>query len=989
MTELRDGMNDTGIRTVVVPSESLRRHWVSKIVQTRGSVIGVEVLTHRQFARLIVHEGHEPVCNYSAWLDELSRAYAAEEPTLAGALGHLEDGYSIVSRIVGELLDAGLTPAHESGLLDAAKGLGGIPGIVGGVAPRVGALVRVAVSVSQASDALGVCSAPTLLRRATKNLREIEQVAKRFGGAAFVGFADAVGNLADFIEAARRYAGAVVMLELPPSVAQPGMPEIGAEFANPFRQRFEAERPVEIGAYDRSPKLSFLQGSDSFDEAQEVASRVHASIENGMRPESIGIVVRHMDGWAHPIAEALREQGVPFSGVDTKRPGGDRFRRHQAIADVLVDVDEVLPTRWVEAMGDCEMGLPSVAFEAVGARNLQEVAERLGEKLRTGAVGGLFWGDTEPILGRSTLSEEESVRLQTRAIITLNLLDGWPSKCPIDGHIEHASRLLSEGLGWTQTSEAITLLSGIERLVPEGHAVSKEAAVRLIVRTFRETDLAPIGGLGGGVAVLSATEARGRTFDSLFVMGLSRGTWPRVVREDPIFPDSARRQLQVMLPDLRERSLGVLEERFLFSQIVNGGKNVCLSSARSGASGATQHLSSLVVELQLHGRLAIEPEPPSPRARSPWREAVQRGVQGAPSGEVIRIAQVHLERVQEYAVDFGSRPPMDAHMGFVGPVGGGLDPRNRGLYITTIEQIARCPWSAFIQRFLGVKGRVNPRGALPSLSSHLVGLAVHDLIEKAVEHSLSDGRPGPPPPLVWPNKPTLAQWAAEASQRALRSTGVGWTGFYRALVPIVLNALDILQELDVNLEGVHGGEVDGVWSPEGGRAVGFRVDRIGRVDDDVILTDFKLGKPPSVHKTDASRRKKVLESVRQGTLLQGMCYARSRPSGIGRYMFLNPDMEMPVREFRFHADDDEISDAMDNILQEVLDVIQTGAFFPRVSEAGRDKKPQACSYCEVREVCPVEDSSARMALMERVATDPSTSVQMARSKLWWRGTKEA
>ena len=135
--ELRRGLEGTGIRTIVVPSESLKRHWLSKIVQGCGAVMGVEVLTHRQYARLIVEAGMVAVSNHSAWLDELSREFSADEPALSRALGSLEDGYSIAARIVGELLDAGMTPAHGPALLEAARELGGTAGIAGGVAPRI------------------------------------------------------------------------------------------------------------------------------------------------------------------------------------------------------------------------------------------------------------------------------------------------------------------------------------------------------------------------------------------------------------------------------------------------------------------------------------------------------------------------------------------------------------------------------------------------------------------------------------------------------------------------------------------------------------------------------------------------------------------------------------------------------------------------------------------------------------------------------------
>ena len=45
------------------------------------------------------------------------------------------------------------------------------------------------------------------------------------------------------------------------------------------------------------------------------------------------------------------------------------------------------------------------------------------------------------------------------------------------------------------------------------------------------------GGNGGGIQVLDVVEARSRTFEHLFVLGLNRGEFPRVVQEDPLLPD--------------------------------------------------------------------------------------------------------------------------------------------------------------------------------------------------------------------------------------------------------------------------------------------------------------------------------------------------------------------------------------------------------------------------------------------------------------------
>jgi hypothetical protein len=94
---------------------------------------------------------------------------------------------------------------------------------------------------------------------------------------------------------------------------------------------------------------------------------------------------------------------------------------------------------------------------------------------------------------------------------------------------------------------------------------------------------------------------------------------------------------------------------------------------------------------------------------------------------------------------------------------------------------------------------------------------------------------------------------------------------------------------------------------------------------------------------------------------------------------------MPQREFVFSADDLELNASLDAVMAEVTEVLDTGAFFPRVSECGRDQKPTACTHCAVREACLVEDSSMRRTLMRQVQDKASNPAEQARWALWWRG----
>jgi hypothetical protein len=264
---------------------------------------------------------------------------------------------------------------------------------------------------------------------------------------------------------------------------------------------------------------------------------------------------------------------------------------------------------------------------------------------------------------------------------------------------------------------------------------------------------------------------------------------------------------------------------------------------------------------------------------------------------------------------------------------------------------------------------------------------VHGVVERVVRASVGDdgSEADKVQPLVWPGEATLRTWILEAAEQALKEDGVSWTGFGMAVASPAIAAIEILKTMDQNLDGVVGGEVELTWERDDGEDVAFRADRVGQVEGVVTITDFKLGKPPTVHKRESTRILKVEGAVRDGRLLQGMIYARSRPGARGRYLYLNAELEMPQREFLFSADDTELNASLDAVMAEVSEVLDTGAFFPRVSEAGRDAKPAACTYCAVREACLVEDSSMRRTLMGQVQEEATTPAARARWALWWRG----
>ena len=78
--------------------------------------------------------------------------------------------------------------------------------------------------------------------------------------------------------------------------------------------------------------------------------------------------------------------------------------------------------------------------------------------------------------------------------------------------------------------------------------------------------------------MLSVIEARARSFDHLFLLGLNRDSFPRQVREDPLLPDRLRQAIERdVLPQIPIKRIGFDEERYLFAQLLSSARQVTLS----------------------------------------------------------------------------------------------------------------------------------------------------------------------------------------------------------------------------------------------------------------------------------------------------------------------------------------------------------------------------------------------------------------------------
>jgi hypothetical protein len=614
-------------------------------------------------------------------------------------------------------------------------------------------------------------------------------------------------------------------------------------------------------------------------------------------------------------------------------------------------------------------------------------------------------------------------------------LEGLGPGEPLGRQLERLEAIAEEGLGWCAESLECEELRAIreESAADLRFELDREDFLLLLENRLRHAGCDSLGGAGAGVQVLEVMEARARSFEQLFVLGMNRDLFPRVITEDALLPDDLRSRLRAVLPDLPVKGEAHDEERFLFAQLLASSRAVTLSCAVTDDDGKPRSPSPLLERLQMAKSVSERRELPAPhgpgalacRAPRPAQEqallaglhgtrrqfgellplAIEEawlGADGAPDAKALAAARLGVLAEVDAAAE--ERRGLGPYFGFVGPTREAADPRREPLYVTTAERVAACPWQAFVGRLLRLEAPPDALDALPAAEPRLVGSLVHAALEEVVGRAL--GRRGgrleeavgyEPAAIPWPDEAVLEALLHECARSLLRAEGIAWPGFERVLVLHARPRLEVARSL--GLDAVLGAEVEGSVSvsDEAGapRTLRFKVDRADRLDGGLRLLDYKTGRPIAQQKGREYRRATLLKRVREGTLLQAVAYARAgRELGgcevEGGYVTLDPDTELEAQQrlLGAHADDEEFAEAFAASVRAVFGALDQGSLFPRLVKRDTDVEPSRCQSCEVKEACLRGDSGARARLAAWAAQPPRrgrSRAERALLRLWALG----
>ncbi|MCB9778027.1 MAG: PD-(D/E)XK nuclease family protein [Alphaproteobacteria bacterium] len=1064
---------------VVVPGSSQRLHLLRAFAAHRGATLGLRIQTLSGLAAEVLRAAGERPGHADPLLPVLVARHGRLQPALAEVLDGLDDGWQAAVPAVVALLDAGFVADRDA--VPLARKIGAMDDGSTGEAERLRwiALVAVAGGVQRDLARLRLRRGADSLRAAATRLALRAEELLPARACCFFGSTDLSAAELDLVDALVRHRRTGLFVVAPPPLDRlargdasahldaAGVLRLRERLATAARLRLDGERasPVDLGR---------RRAVGQSGEARDLARGLRQALDQGVVAERIGVVVRDPAAWAALLRPELDRLGIPFSGVGASAPAGPALRRLRALTGLLRDGPDAPTDLWLSALGrlaaapaiplaDLRTGLGALGCATLGQVAALDPDARLGGAaalslpVRTGLTavvdgagdgsgdppepdgpadepddgdaGGPAAGDRAGALPRRRLP---AFGLAAAVAAARTLLAMWTDDAPrpLHAHAELVRRISEQALGWGAPEPAWRAMDaavrGLSQRLDAALELTRAEALMLLSPAVESAALGPVGGDGGGVQLLSAIEARGRTFERLFVGGLVRGELPRSPRPDPLLPDGIRRTLQDLLPDLALDGDRRAAEAELVAHLLGAAPMVRLSWAGVDDLGKALAPSPAVERLALalgEGGVVVLPpvggaaDVDGPFAGQPrpadehLRAAADRPVPDLDAALALALdtGDLRVGVARLAARDELDRPPGQAGpgplLGLVGPVGAQADPRSGALFVTTLEAVSRCAWQTFLRRVLRLEPAPDAAGALPEADARLVGMVVHAVLETVCQGPDPASGQGPgllaqPWRPVWPDAPRLDVLLEAAARRVAADEGLGLDGMWRVLAARARPFLDVAHRVEwsdgvgppvVAVEHQAQATVDG---PDGPLPLWFRADRVDRDPDGHLrFTDYKTGGPVSRGRKPDTRARHLARDLAAGRRLQGALYAQAAPDAEGRYLSLAPDLGDlgdEVRDARVPDDAGGLPEAgwrraLGDVVGVTHRVWRAGAFLPRLTTPDGARVADVCKHCDVRQACAQGDSGARRRLSSWARSDQGADLDRAARAWWWLG----
>jgi RecB family exonuclease len=785
--------------------------------------------------------------------------------------------------------------------------------------------------------------------------------------------------------------------------------------------------------------------------APDVREEVRRAVRDMLRAASDGVpfhrmaaLYRQADPYAHQLQTELKLAGIPIAGpaavpVQDSAPG----RLLLGLLDVIEDdFGRARLMQWLaEAPVSHGSDDPSGDFSAAELMSWERVSREAG------VVRGLHqWNRLlEPLARQENRASQsadaadhrgETSPAQARAarklaaasaglLAFIKGLTGWLP--PPDGSkwrdfsdwgkmaFEHYASRPQQWPEEQQTARerVIDILDQLRELddVEEGATL---ANFRQALENALSVPAGRSGATGGGVFTANINNAQGMEFDALWIFGMAEGVFPPRSREDPLLPDSARRELGEEKFPLRLASS--LEERRVYLAALAAGKRRFLSYARTDPGARRgQHPARWLLDAASLLSWPSDGGPPENRVSSQeltqigaaWLSVVQspeHSLQDAAGGAAADGHEYDLESLAKWRqaggrVDLHSLAEAGSTLGralamngargsrelseWDGYVGGiaSASPRLSGALTrvvspTRLESWARCPFQFFLGNVLDLSAWDTPEDVL-TLSPLERGNLVHAILERFIEEAVESGPPGPG--VAWTDSDTrrLNAIAEEEFNAAERKGITGRRVMWESVKEEVRRELETFLEKDAERRAALGVLP---WQAElrfgfddspvllelpNGERVSFRgmIDRVDVSPDHsrAIVTDYKTG-------SAYAYRDIPKDPLGRGTHLQLPVYALAVRDGFLPDASIEADYWFVSHRGKFQR----IPVALDKVEPDFLETVQTiitgireGVFPANPGLPGQFDSAN-CSFCDFRRVCP----SGKEARWERKQSSP-------------------
>ena len=814
----------------------------------------------------------------------------------------------------------------------------------------------------------------------------------------------------------------------------PHEPPAGGTDANVVAARRNEHERAGVNGAQGFCRLATVSGAN--DEIEVVAKEILALVHERQIPfHDVGVVGRTLAGYEDVLPRVFSEHGIPFQAI--LRQPLSQYPFPQVLLRLLAlrlsDPDrtatfDVLHSpfvNWQTFCPDLTTPRPDV-WEQVSRQAGIEQGLRERERLVRFFETGVSMPHKRR-QGESTIAGEEVRNLWYVLDRLTRLLDVFPEEARWEVFTDRALALMDcvllspssnqdahaprgeDGVAVKGTVEFSRVYQAVQECFAEIRALTDVSEpvqyaefLATLTRFLEERFVWDPSQPENGVRVVDAMAARGLSFRFLFVIGLTDHVFPRHIREDGFFRDSARRFLDVNLGfKIQEKTRGYDEEKLLFYLLMHAAREgVMLVAQRSDEEGRTTIPSWYLQEVERCMPGLSPVEVPRSVLHKPQSAPYADEARWTPRERLIRHVlhrhkparatawepgwwQVVEKGLAALRVQESEQPQLNAYDGITGPLPEyGKFLAVHGLSPTSLQRYATCPFQYFAQDVLGLHV---PRTTSPSqgVSALEVGTLLHGILKEWYGRLAQNGWFAQAAPTDFKPLDVLKQVAESVFRDFERQNAVGPALLWEMRQEQIMNILERILEQDrrelgdewlpvlfeVSLKGempVKGskgttwlpiaGQLDRVdWSPS---RRGYRIIDY-KFTGSRVMTDQELAR-----------------SVVRGTRLQPLLYMELAGKGIppllehppgqdgtvtceGVWFYVVAPRELPEEQgfapVAFSSGTrDSVAPQLETMMTTLVEGIQQGKFF---IVPGRH-----CEWCDVRPVCHLtHPASARRA----------------------------